>query len=196
MAIKMVTGFMVSRHIRIATLAVVLAAAAALSMACQKVPLLAPSGSTITLTAAASTLPLNGTTQIIAQLIESGGVPPHQGTRVIFTTTLGRFEPTEADTDVTGRAIVTFNAGTSSGVASITALSGGTAVAAANAVTIRIGAAAVGSLGLSASPATLPATGGTSLITASVSDTSGNALGGVPVTFSIDTTTGSSGAGT
>src|SRR5262249_42393764 len=144
MAIKMLTGSMVSRSLRSSTLAVVLAAAAALSVACQKVPLLAPAGSTITLTAAASTLPLNGTTQLIAQLIEAGGVPPHEGTRVTFTTSLGRIEPTEADTDVTGRAIVTFNAGTSSGVASITALSGGTAVTTANAVKIQIGAGAGG----------------------------------------------------
>jgi PKD repeat protein len=196
MAIKMVTGSMVSRSFRSATFGVVLAAAAVLTIACQKVPLLAPSGSTITLTAAASALPLNGTTQIIAQLIEAAGTPPHEGTRVTFTTSLGRFEPAEADTDVGGRAITTFVAGTSSGVASITALSGGTSVTAANAVKIQIGAAAVGQIGANASPATLPATGGTSLITATVSDVSGNALPGVPVTFAIDTTTGSSGAGT
>jgi PKD repeat protein len=196
MAIKMVIAFMVSRSLRSATLAVIVATAAVLSVACQKVPLLAPAGSTITLTAAATTLPLNGTTQLIAQLVESAGVPPHSGTRVSFTTSLGHIEPSQADTDVTGRAIVTFVAGTSSGVASITALSGGTAVTAANAVKIQIGAAAVGALGLSASPATLPSTGGTSLITAVVSDTSGNPLPGVLVTFAIDTATGSSGAGT
>jgi len=179
---------MVSRASRTAFLAVVVATAAALSVACQSVPLLAPSGSTITLTSAASVLPLNGTAQIIAQLVEQAGTPPHEGTRVTFTTTLGRFDPPDVDTDVTGRAVTTFIAGTTSGVASITAISGGTAVTPANAVTIRIGAAAVGSVGLAASPATLPATGGTTLLTASVNDASGNALPGVPVTFAIDTT--------
>ena len=170
-------------------------AAAALSVACQKVPLLAPAGSTITLTTAASTLPINGSTDVIAQIIESGGVPPHEGTRVTFTTSLGRLQPSEADTDVGGRAIVKFIA-TSSGVASITALSGGTSIAAANAVKIQVGAAAVGAVSLQANPSTLPSAGGTTDLTATVSDTSGNVLPGVPVSFSIDTSaTGSTGAG-
>lgn len=170
-------------------------AAAALSVACQKVPLLAPAGSTIVLTTAASTLPINGSTDVIAQLMESGGVPPHEGTRVTFTTSLGRLQPSEADTDVSGRAIVKFIA-TSSGVASITALSGGTAIAAANAVKIQVGAAAVGAVALQANPTTLPSAGGTTDLTATVSDTSGNVLPGVPVNFSIDTSgTGSTGAG-
>src|SRR5437870_5323440 len=47
----------------------------------------------------------------------------------------------------------------------------------------------------SASPQTLPSTGGTSTITATVADSSGNLLPGVPVTFSIDTSSGSSGVG-
>src|SRR6478672_2936562 len=194
MATKMVIGSMVSRSLRIATLAS-LVAAAALPVACQKVPLLAPAGSTITLTTAASTLPINGSTDVIAQIIESGGVPPHEGTRVTFTTSLGRLQPSEADTDVSGRAIVKFIA-TSSGVASITALSGGTAIAAANAVKIQVGAAAVGAVALQANPTTLPSAGGTTDLTATVSDTSGNVLPGVPVNFSIDTSgTGSTGAG-
>src|SRR3954451_8849512 len=194
MAIKMVIVLMVSRSLRSATLAS-LVAAVALSAACQKVPLLAPAGSTMTLTTAASTLPINGSTDVIAQIIESGGVPPHEGTRVTFTTSLGRLQPSEADTDVSGRAIVKFIA-TSSGVASITALSGGTSIPAANAVKIQIGAAAVGGVSLQATPTTLPSAGGTTDLTATVSDTSGNPLPGVPVSFSIDTTAAtSSGAG-
>jgi hypothetical protein len=196
MGIKMVIGFMVSRSLRFATFAVTVAAAAALSVACQKVPLLAPSGSSITLIAAATTLPINGSTDVIAQIIEASGTPPHSGTRVTFTTSLGLIQPSEADTDVSGRAVVKFIAGTGSGVASITALSGGTAVTAANAVKIQIGAAAVGGISASASPATLPSSGGTATITATVLDSSGNVLPGVPVTFAIDTSaTTSSGAG-
>jgi len=184
----MVIRFMVSRNRRSITLSVLVAAVALLSVACEKVPLLAPAGSTITITSAAATLPINGTAQILAQIVEGGGTPPHSGTRVTFTTTLGRFDPPDVDTDVTGRAVTTFIAGTSSGVAAITAISGGIAVTAANAIQIRIGAAAVGGVGLAASPATLPATGGTTLLTAIVSDPSGNALPGVPVSFAIDTT--------
>src|SRR3982751_852640 len=195
MGTKMVTPFMVSRSLRSATFVVTVAAAAVLSVACQKVPLLAPSGSSITLTAAATALPINGSTDLIAQIIEASGTPPHSGTRITFTTNLGRIEPSEADTDVSGRAVVKFIANGGSGVASVTALSGGTAVTAANAVKIQIGAAAVGGVTAGASPATLPSSGGTSVITATVVDSSGNPLAGVPVTFAIDTATGSSGAG-
>ena len=39
-------------------------------LACQRVALLAPGGSTITLTSLATTLPFSGTTSLIAQVIE------------------------------------------------------------------------------------------------------------------------------
>ena len=47
--------------------------------ACQKVPLLAPTGSTITLTASTTALSANGTTTIIAQVLEAAGTPPQIG---------------------------------------------------------------------------------------------------------------------
>src|SRR5262249_48033846 len=72
---------------------------------------------------------------------------------------------------------------------------GSTAATTTNALQIRIGAAAVGSVGLAASPATLPANGGTTLLTATVNDTSGNVLPGVQVTFAIDTSGTSAGTG-
>src|SRR5438552_9665905 len=80
---------------------------AATALACQRVPLLAPSGSTITLTSAATSLPLNGTAQIVAVILEPAGTPPHSGTHVTFTTTLGSIEPADTETDINGRAIVT-----------------------------------------------------------------------------------------
>src|SRR5687768_3868943 len=81
------------------------------AVACQRVPLLAPTGSTITLTTATSALSANGTTEIIAQVLEAAGTPPHTGTHIIFTTTLGRVEPSDATTDINGRAVVTYIAG-------------------------------------------------------------------------------------
>src|SRR5207253_17071 len=71
----------------------------------------------------------------------------------------------------------------------ITASSGGATTGSAGSVKIAIGAAAVGRISVSANPAFVGATGGTSTITASVSDSSGNALPSVPVTFT--TTAGS-----
>jgi hypothetical protein len=199
----MVSEFMIPRllpltargRVRLACLLIVVPSLAL--VACQKVPLLAPSGSSITLTASATTLPINGTTTLIAQVIEASGTPPQHGTNVTFTTSLGTVQPFEATTDTGGRASVTFVAGTSSGTATITAISGGAggggtttttggtaATTAANVVKIAIGSAAVAKINLSASPAVVPSTGGTSTLVANVVDTNGNGLGGVPVSFS------------
>jgi len=161
--------------------------AASLVAACQRVPLLAPAGSTITLTSAATAVPTNGTAQLIAQVLEPSGTPPHTGTHVIFTTTLGTIEPSETETDINGRAVVVFKAGLANGTATITASSGGASVTSANALKIAVGNAAVGSLSLTASPTTLPASGGSSTVSASVLDISGNVLPGVAVSFSTDT---------
>jgi len=185
---------MVSRLRYAAAFGVLLAVAALSTAACEKVPLLAPSGSSITLTVATTALPANGTTQIIAQIIEASGNAPHSGTHVTFTTNLGRIEPAEAETDVSGRAVARFVAGGTSGTATIGAISGGTSVSGANAVKVLIGAAAVGGVQLSASPSTLGSSGGLVALTATVIDAGGNPLPGVQVTFGIDTATaGSSG---
>jgi hypothetical protein len=149
------------------------------------VPLLAPSGSTITLTAAATTLPLNGSTDIIAQVLEAGGTPPQDGTLITFTTTLGSIQPPEAETRG-GRVTVKFNAGNQNGTATIVASSGGASASGNNAVKIAIGAAAVGRVTIDANPGTVSSSGGTSTIAAFVFDINGNPLGGVPVTFTTD----------
>ena len=172
----------------------ILFAACGMNAACQKVPLLAPSGSTITLTSAATALPLNGTAEIIAQVIEPSGTPPSRGTLITFTTTLGAVQPFEAETDINGRVIVKFAAGSSSGTATITASSGGSNVGANGAIKIAIGAAAVGRITLGANPATVPASGGNATIIASVTDINGNPLPSAPVTFT--TTAGGLSAGT
>ncbi len=186
----MLIDFMITRLSRAFPLAA--AAAASLSIfaaGCQKVPLLAPSGSTITLTVAATALPVNGTAQLIAQVIEASGTPPHSGTEVTFTTSLGTIEPSTASTDASGRAVVTFKAGNSNGTATITAISGGASVSGNNAVKIAIGTAAVGHVNVSASPATIPAIGGSSTIIANIVDINGNPLTNALVNFS--TTAGS-----
>lgn len=176
--------------------------AAILSPACEKVPFLAPTGSTITLTSATTALPTNGTAQIVAQVLESSGTPPHSGTRVTFTTTLGTIDPAEVSTDASGRATVTFRAGGQSGVAIVAASSGaattasgssgstttgGTGSAATTSsdrnLRIAVGAAAVGRVVLGASPTLISSQGGSSLLTAAVTDINGNALSGVPVIF-------------
>ena len=154
-----------------------------LAGACQKVPLLAPTGSSINLTATATTLPINGSTNLIAQVLESGGTPPQNGTLVTFTTTLGTIQPAEAETNG-GRVVVKFLAGSTSGTANIIASSGGATITADKAIKILIGGAAVDNVSLTASSSTVPPAGGTVTLTAAANDASGNRLSGVPVSFS------------
>ena len=169
---------------------------AVVTTACDKVPLTAPTNSTVTLTAPTRTLPLGGTTEVTATVLESGGTPVQNGTTVRFTTTLGSVTPVEAQTR-NGVATATFNAGTASGTATIRATSGGaggtsttstttTTTGSSNQLDITIGAAAAGRINISATPQSVSSAGGTSQVTATVFDTNGNALPGVPVSFVTD----------
>jgi PKD repeat protein len=150
----------------------------ALFTSCDKVPLLAPTESTITLNVTATTVPVNGTAQVIASVIESAGTPVQNGTVVTFTSTFGTMDPPEGRTEA-GRATVIFRAGQQSGTAVINAFSGG---ARAEAVEVLVGGAAAGSIVLRAEPQTT----GVADIIATVLDASGNPLPGVPVTFSAN----------
>ena len=162
---------------------------ALVAAACEKVPLLAPSGSTISLVATTNALPSNGSMTIVAQVLESAGMPPHSGTLVTFTSTLGRVEPGQVETDASGRATVTFLAGSASGTATISAASGGASTGANGALKIAVGAAAVGRVTLTATPNPIPAGGGTTTVVAQVLDVNGNALPGVAVNFAASSGT-------
>jgi hypothetical protein len=150
--------------------------------------LLAPTSSTIRVTSSSQVVPIGGSTQIQAQVIESAGTPVQNGTTVRFTTDLGEVQPVEAETR-NGVATVTFLAGTISGVAQIRATSGGAGPAddggalASNVVQIVVGAAAVDTVILGANPSSVPSTGGTVELLATVVSVAGQLLGGVPVTF-------------
>ena len=153
--------------------------------ACDKVPLLAPRQSTITLSTASNVVQANGVTEIRATVLEESGTPVHNGTTVMFTTTLGTLSPSEARTE-NGVARVQFIANGQSGLASVRAASGG---ATSEAIELSVGAAATSRVSLTASPTSVPSTGGATTISATVVDASGNAVTGVPVTFT--TTAGS-----
>ncbi len=167
------------------------AVAALVATACERTPLVAPSGTALTLVAGTNVLPVNGQTEISAILIEGGqgadqgtvaagtGTPVHNGTVVTFSTTLGRLEPAEVKT-TNGRATVRLIGDGRSGTATVTAFSG----PATDSVEINVGAAAAAFLTLTAEPQTLPATGGTSKINARVEDVQGNPLQGMTVAFS------------
>jgi hypothetical protein len=151
--------------------------------ACDKMPLVAPTGTTITLFASSPTLGLNASIEITANVIESAGTPVQNGTVVNFTTTLGTIEPAEARTN-NGVVTVRLVAGTRSGTAEIRAFSGG--ASSGEALKVSVGAAAAGKVELLANPSALPAAGGVVQLIAVVNDSSGNRLAGVPVSFTTD----------
>jgi len=182
--------------------------AAVVAVGCDKAQLTAPASSTITLSASTRTLPTGGSTELSAQVVERGGTPVQNGTTVRFSTNLGRVDPVETQTR-NGIATTTFFAGDVSGAAEVKASSGGagsassgTTATATNAVTILVGAAAVDSVTVRASTGSVPATGGTVDIVATVTSTGGTSgstavgggpLGGVAVSFSTTAGTLSSG---
>lgn len=186
----------------------VLAVPFALVGACDRVPLLAPTGTVITILPATNTVSLNSQIQIVATAIQNGvassgsgtgattttstgGQPVQNGTVISFTTTIGTIQPQEARTH-DGQVSVTLMTGSQSGTATITAYSGG----ASSSVKLAVGTAAVNNIIVSATPATLGSAGGTAQVTAQVTDEGGSGIGGVPVTFTITSSSGSSGSGT
>ena len=179
----MVRGMFKDRNYNV----IVLAVLAALTAACDKAQLLAPTQSTITVSAPTRVLASNGTTPITAAVMEQAGTPVQNGTTVRFTTTLGRVDPVEVQT-VNGLAITTFFAGGNSGKATISATSGAATggEGKTNSVEITIGAAAVNTVTLRASPGTVGPNGGTVQLIATVVDENGQAVEGVLVTFNAD----------
>jgi adhesin/invasin len=174
-----------------------------IAVSCQTLPLLAPSGSTLTLVPAANSLQVNGAIVITATVLQGAlgtgtgttttpsgvGQPVHDDTEVTFTTTLGTIKPATAKTH-NGQAAVQLVGDGRSGAAKVTAISG----AATSNVTINVGSASATRIAVTASPQSLSATGGTSAITAVVQDAGGVGVSGVPVTFS--TTAGTIGTPT
>lgn len=168
---------------------------------CDKVPLLAPTGTVINLFATANTVSLNTEMEIIATAIENGsdagsgttagsaaaGTPVQNGTLISFTTTIGRIEPSEARTH-NGEVRVKLITAAQSGSATITAFSGG----ASKALTLAVGTAAAGRVTVTSNPQTLGSSGGTATISAFVTDTGGAGVGGIPVTFTTNAGTLSS----
>jgi len=171
----------------------------AIIAACDKVPLLAPTGTVITLLPVTPSVSLNSETTIIATAIENGsatgdigsganigsrtgaGTPVQNGTVITFTTTIGRIEPSEARTH-NGQVSVRLITTGASGTARVTAYSGGASAFA----DLKIGTAGVKTVLVTTTPQSLGASGGTTQVIASVTDEGGNAVGGVPVTFATD----------
>jgi plastocyanin len=157
-------------------------------------------------------LPVGGSTQLTAEVIEQAGTPVQNGTTVRFFTSLGRVEPAEAQTR-NGIATAMFFAGDDSGIADVRASSGGAgggstpapstgnggtttttpASSGGASLQITIGAAAIEAVTVRVNPATVSQNGGTVQVVATVAGTNGRLLSNIPVTFSATRGTLSSG---
>jgi hypothetical protein len=176
---------------------------------CDKMPLTAPTGSTLTINAGSTVVPNGGSTIVTASVFEAAGTPVHNGTTVRFTTSLGRVEPAEAQTN-NGIATTTFFAGDDSGIAEVRATSGAAGVSTpttpttpssptsptapttpittnSNVVQIAVGSGAVDTVTVRANPSTVSTTsGGTVSVIATVIGTGGRLLSNIPVSFSAN----------
>jgi adhesin/invasin len=172
------------------------AAAAVVVSGCDSAPLLAPTQSTITVSAPARVLPNGGTTEVSAYVVEQAGTAVQNGTAVRFTTTLGTLDPPTALTH-NGVARTMFSAGSVSGIAEIRATSGSATGGDnnLNLVRITVGAAAVSTISIRANPAAISPSGGTVELIATVVGENAEAVQGVTVTFSADQGTLSSQTG-
>ena len=178
MSLLSLSGHLVSRF-RSSTLIVVLALTAL--SACDKVALLAPTGSTVTLNINKTSVAIGGTAEVVAVVVEAAGTAPQNGTMVTFSSSFGTMTPIEAPTQGgIARAIFT---GTGSGTAKIGAFSG---AAKATEIELKVGGAAAERVTVRTEPATIPQAGGTVTVIANVQDIGGGALPSTPVNFTVD----------
>jgi PKD repeat protein len=193
----------------------ILTALAALSLAagCDKVPLLAPSGTVITLFPTATSVPANGSTEIVATVIENGTTstppatpPAGNGNGTTPGTTPGTTTTSSpgAGTPVQNGTLVSFTttigriepseARTHNGQVKVRFIAGGqsgqatitafSGGASGRLENLLVGSAAAERVLVSATPQTLGPAGGSAEVSARVEDVSGAGLVGVPVTFS------------
>jgi hypothetical protein len=180
----------------------VLIAAAALAGSCGDVPLTAPAGSTVSLIANPPFIVANGGVSVVtAVVIEPVGTFVPDGTEVFFFTDLGTIEGSRQTKD--GVARVNFVAGTLSGTATISAISGGAATGGDGAtgsgtgsasVTVAIGSSRPSTVLVTADPPGMRSNSA-SRLQANVFDDNGNPVSSVPVIFSISGGTAQTPAG-
>ena len=133
----------------------------------------------VLVSASPNNIPVQGTSQITIIARNSDGSPVAAGLQVILTTTLGSLSPSRPTTRADGTATSTLSAGKQAGTATITAIVGASDPATTD-VTIRDAPTAIS---VQANPATVPAGGGSTTLTAFVANAQGQPVQGAPVTF-------------
>ena len=172
-------------------------------LTCAGALMTAPPGSTLTLFANPTAVPADGGVSVLSALItEPAGTTVPDGTNVQFFTNLGRVDPRVGKTK-DGVARVNFISDARSGIAHVTAVSGGAATGgggggspaptpggggAAGTVDITVGSAQSLHLIVTADPSRITDSRSTHII-ASVLDSVGNPVANVGVIFTVPTTT-------
>lgn len=133
----------------------------------------------VLVSASPNNIPVGGTAEITIIARNSDGSPVAAGQQVILTSTLGSLSPSRPTTRADGTATATLSAGNQAGTATITAIVGASDPKTTD-VTIRDAAT---DISIQANPATVPAGGGTSTLTAFVTNAQGQPVQGAPVTF-------------
>jgi hypothetical protein len=187
-----------SRHMSLVSGFILIALALAMPC-CNQVILTAPQGSTMQVFANPGVISTNGGVSVISALVmKPNGLPVADGTVVQFFTTLGQIVPQGKTND--GVARVNLIAGSLSGQADVTAISGGAVATSATPTTgtsgstagttggisVLIGAVNAKVIVLTANPPRIMPPGRTSQIVATVYDTNGNPLPNAAVSFTVN----------
>ena len=166
-----------------AVLPLLLSFALLLPLGCDKADPVAPTGSTMTLSASPAQISsANGTSTITAVVLRANGNPVNPGTQVRFSTNLGTIDAS-AETNSSGVATAILRGDGRVGTAKVTATTGN--VATAPTVDVAVGRAAK-TLTLQANPTNLASSGGRVRLIAVVRDTSGQPLSDATVTFQTE----------
>lgn len=150
---------------------------------CDKVAPVAPSGTTLTISANPAKIDSpSGTSTVTVVAIRPNGTPVNPGTQIRFSTDLGTIQEV-AETDDSGVARVTLRGDGRLGMATVSATTGGVAEAAT--LEVQIGTPAA-SINLQPNPTTIAETGDTVQLVAVLTDSSGRPLQGRGVIFSTE----------
>ncbi len=156
------------------------------SPGCDRPTPVAPSAATLTISANPTRIAVNGNSTITVLARKADGTAVNPGTEITFTSNIGTFDDTVVPTDDRGIAETVLRGDNRAGVATIVANSGAAAAAEAL-VDIGIGAQ---DLVLTISPsvisAEVPRGGHKITATATVTDESGNPIGGALVQFDAE----------
>jgi hypothetical protein len=180
----------------------VLTLAVLTGLACDSANPVAPSGTTLTISASPNQISLDGTSTITVIGRQPNGNPLASGTEIRFSTNLGTIDPVIAEADGNGRARAILRGDGRAGTATVQATTtggslggggggdseegggsgGGTTSGASVSIDVEIGRP-VGSVSLQATPASVPESGAMVQLLALVRDQDGEPLAEIAVNF-------------